>query len=290
VDEAPERSAREPTAAAPPSAERQRFEAWKQAGEAADPRAAFARQAEAEAARRRQEALAEGGGNEAASIEREMVEDELALLGAGAAGCFAEEPDLASQDDWIPHRTLSRGDFVASEASEEAKPVVWIPFAEIGAYVTIRLACIVEGRLSEPEPGRFVVEIAEVRYLALLSRQGSWWNPRADASQDWVLRHEQLHFDVAQLIAEELTSKSEALRSQLVGHGPNPTVAMADFRHQWALHMAEQQQRFVEIENRYDRETRHGSDPERQTEWFALVRRGLGAVRAGLDEPPVLVR
>jgi hypothetical protein len=288
--EAPAAASASPSEPAPPSAERRRFEAWKQAGESADPRAAFAREAEAEAARRRRDALAEGSGIEAASIEREMVRDELVLLGAGGTGCLAEEPDLASQDDWIRHRTLSRGDFLAPEASEDAKAVAWIPFGEIGAHVAVRLACIVEGRLREPEPGQFVVEIAEVRYMALLSRRLSWWNPRADGTQDWVLRHEQLHFDVAELVAKELTSKAEALHAELVGHGPDPSAAMADFRRQWVVHIREQQERFVEIEHRYDRETRHGTDLERQTEWFALVRRGLGAVRAGLPEAPVLVR
>ncbi len=56
------------------------------------------------------------------------------------------------------------------------------------------------------------------------------------------------------------------------------------------MHLTEQNQRFQEIEHRYDRETRHGTDPERQTEWFALVKRGLGAVRAGIDTPPTLLR
>jgi hypothetical protein len=50
-------------AAAPeaaPSLERQRFERWKQAEPAADPRPDFERQAEAEAERRRREALEAG--------------------------------------------------------------------------------------------------------------------------------------------------------------------------------------------------------------------------------------
>jgi hypothetical protein len=50
-------------AAAPetaPSPERQRFERWKQAEPAADPRPDFERQAEAEAERRRREALEAG--------------------------------------------------------------------------------------------------------------------------------------------------------------------------------------------------------------------------------------
>ncbi len=276
-------------ALAAPSPARERFEAWKQTGERADPREAFARQAEAEAARRRREALARAGGHEVGSIEHEMVEDELALLGSGAGGCFAEEPDLAGQDDWIRHRALSRGDFLAAEPSEDAKPTVFMPFGEIGAYVAVRLACVVAGRLDEPEPGQFRVEIERVEYLALLSRHLSWWNAKARMSNEWVLRHEQLHFDIAELLAQELTSRAPTLHAELVGTGPDPSAAMADFRRRWGEHLAMQQQRFQDIEHRYDRETRHGTDRERQTEWFANVKRGLGAIRAGLDTPPVLV-
>jgi hypothetical protein len=60
---APEASPAPAAAAAPeatPSPERQRFERWKQAEPAADPRPDFERQAEAEAERRRREALEAG--------------------------------------------------------------------------------------------------------------------------------------------------------------------------------------------------------------------------------------
>jgi hypothetical protein len=60
-----------PAAEAPPSPERERFERWKQAQPAADPRPDFARQAEAEAERRRREALEAG-----ASLAPEGAEPE----------------------------------------------------------------------------------------------------------------------------------------------------------------------------------------------------------------------
>jgi hypothetical protein len=56
--EPPPAAAAAPGAA--PSLERQRFERWKQAEPAADPRPDFERQAEAEAERRRREALEAG--------------------------------------------------------------------------------------------------------------------------------------------------------------------------------------------------------------------------------------
>lgn len=58
--EAPPAPAAASAPEATPSPERQRFERWKQAEPAADPRPDFERQAEAEAERRRREALEAG--------------------------------------------------------------------------------------------------------------------------------------------------------------------------------------------------------------------------------------
>jgi len=285
--EAPAAPPAPPAEAAPLSPERARFERFKQ-GAAADPRADFAREAEAEAERRRSEALARGVPATPDGVESELVGRQLAESIAGRSGCFEEEPDLRGQDDWIRHRALARGDFLATLAAASAKPGFSIPADEVGAIVWIRFACVAKSRLDEPEPGRFVVEIEHVSYLALMSRRLSWWNPEV-GDDEWVLRHEQLHFDVAELIAHELTAKAGELRGQIRGVGANPQAAIADFRSRWTEHMREQQESFREIELAYDRETRHGNDHARQTEWFARVKRGLGAVRAGLAAKPVLV-
>jgi hypothetical protein len=266
-----------PAPEAPVSPERQRFERWKQAEAPADPRAAFARQAAAEAERRRSEALARGASAGTATVEAEMQEDQLAQLGA-SSGCFEQAPDLAAQDDWIAHRALTRGDFLAAEP-EAVAPVVQIPSGEPGAYVVIRLACVVEPILSEPEPGRFQVDIARVEYLALLSRQRSWWNPEAPIPAEWILRHEQLHFDIGELFAQELAGGADALGAELRGSGADPNAALADFRRRFAQHIRAAQERFEELEHRYDRETKHGNDYAAQTDWFARVKRGLAALR-----------
>ena len=271
---APEAPPAEPASVSP---ERQRFERWKQTEAPADPRDAFARQAAAEAERRRSEALARGTAPGTAAVEAEMQSDQLAQLGA-SSGCFEQAPDLAAQDDWIAHRALARGDFLATDP-EAVEPVVQIPSGEPGAYVVVRLACVVEPKLEEPEPGRFQVEIARVEYLALLSRQRSWWNPEAPIPAEWILRHEQLHFDIAELFAQDLAAQAAALGAELRGSGADPNAALTDFRRRFAEHIRAAQGRFEEIERRYDRETKHGNDFGAQTEWFARVKRGLAALR-----------
>jgi hypothetical protein len=281
-----------------PSPERQRFELWKQTAVAGDPRADFARSAEAEAERRRSDALAAEAKPLPHRVEEEMAEDtlreraflleRLAALGAWiGSGCFPEEPDLSGQDDWIRHRKLGREDFRETEPTD-LKPVVDLgDDARVEAYVAITLSCVIRVKLEQAGPDRYEAALDEVRYFALMSRHASWWNPDAPSSPEWILRHEQLHFDLAELFARELGLETERLQQALRGVGADPAEAVADFQRRWAGRMERAQRDLEEIEIRYERETSHGTDVARQTEWFARVKRGLGAVRAGVNAAPV---
>jgi hypothetical protein len=289
---APPEAAAAPAAEAttPPAPERARFEAWERANTGADPREGFARAAEAEAERQREAALASGGvPAPLGSVETEMLEDRLRELVLRDGGCLETPPDPSLQDDWITHRALTRADFEAQER-QDVESVVDVPDSEFAAYVAIRFVCIAQPRLSEPQPGLFVAEVDDIEYLALLSRRLSWWNPEGLGHDEWILRHEQLHFDVAELFAKELTRSAPARRAQLRGTGANPPAAIEALQEIFSTHMREQRERFERFEVQYDRETRHGTDYPRQTEWYGRVKRGLGAVRSGLDVPPTLDR
>lgn len=279
-----------PEATAPLSPERARFEAWKRANAGADPREGFARAAEAEAERQREAALASGGvPAPLGAVETEMLEDRLRELVLRDGGCLEVPPDPSLQDDWITHRTLTRADFESQE-KQDVESAVDVPNGEFAAYVAIRFVCVAKPRISEPQPGLFVAEVDDIEYLALLSRRLSWWNPEDLGHDEWILRHEQLHFDVAELFAQELTRSAPARRAELRGTGADPPAAIEALEAIFSVHMREQRERFEQFENQYDRETRHGTDFARQTEWYGRVKRGLSAVRSGLDVPPTLDR
>jgi hypothetical protein len=266
-------------AAAPLSPERARLERWKQQQDAGDPREGFARAAEAEAERRRSEAIARGPSPGANPLEAEMRAQQLEELSAWTGGCFAHEPDFSVQDDWIRHRRLTRDDFRETEPVE-VESEVWMPGATTEAYVRIALACVVSTRVEEKEGGLFTAELVDVRFFSMLSRDGSWWNPEALTNPEWILRHEQLHFDVAELFAEEQNADVAHVREATREERDDPEAAAYALRAHLARYLAEQQAAFEAVEKRYDRETRHGNDVERQTEWFARVKRGLAAVRS----------
>jgi hypothetical protein len=276
--EAPE-SAEAPAAeaAAPLSPERQRLERWKEGAEVGDPRDGFARAAEAEAERRRSEALARSAAPQTGALEAEMRGQQLEELTTWEGGCFAQEPDFSAQDDWTRHRALTRDDFRQTEPSALKAEIPGPVTGE--AYVALRLACVVHPRLLESPSGGWVAELESVRFFALLSREESWWSPEARTNPEWILRHEQLHFDIAELFAAEQNANAEALREETRALRPDPDAAAYALRRSLADSLAAQQRAFEEVERRYDRETRHGHDVERQTEWFGRVKRGLGAVR-----------
>jgi hypothetical protein len=155
-----------------------------------------------------------------------------------------------------------------------------MPGAVAEAYVAIRLACVVRTRVTENPDATFTAELESARFFSLLSRNESWWNPNARTNPDWILRHEQLHFDVAELFAEEQNANVAHVRVETRAVREDPETAAWALRARLAEYLAAQQEGFHAVELQYDRETLHGNDFERQTEWFARVKRGLGAVRA----------
>jgi hypothetical protein len=266
-------------AAAPLSPERQRLERWKEGNAPADPRGGFARAAEEEMERRRSEAIARGVAPGPDTVEAEMRGQQLEELASWTGGCFAEEPDFAGQEDWTRHRALTRDDFRETEPGEVKSELPGPVTGE--AYVALRLACVVRPRVLESPSGSYTAELESVRFFALLSREKSWWSPDARTNAEWILRHEQLHFDIAELFAQEQNASIERVRGQTRAERPDPDGAAYALRRSLADYLAAQQRAFEEVERRYDRETQHGNDVARQTEWFTRVKRGLGAVRAG---------
>jgi hypothetical protein len=126
--------------------------------------------------------------------------------------------------------------------------------------------------------------VKDVRYVAFLSRDNSWWNPKSDERglTEWVLRHEQLHFDIAELVAQDWTSRLAETRETTRGIARTPEEAMVNFQVNWVAHLELVEDEFQRMEDQYDRETRHGTDHGEQTRWFEKVKRGLAQIRAGL--------
>jgi hypothetical protein len=274
----------------------ERFKREKGAG-SDEPFEGFKAEAEREMQRQREAAMGgspdevrseEGSGQGASdeeyrALEREILDERLASMHAwGVSGCFVEEPDWSGQDDFIKHRTLTRNDFL-STTERKIKMAVKVRGARVGAYVALSLSCVVETKLTAVDHARHRAEITDVRYFSLLSRKESYWSPESDRMEEYVLGHEQLHFDLAEAFARHLTSLEDEIRTRVSGEGGTAEQAIGQLQLSWGEHMGLVQKDFEKIEFEYDRQTRHGSLPERQTEWFWRVQDGFAAISKGME-------
>jgi hypothetical protein len=87
----------------------------------------------------------------------------------------------------------------------------------------------------------------------------------ANAESARLLRHEQLHFDMACVLAGKGTNAIAA------NPGVNPTAILNDVR-------SEASRLFNDRGNEYDTETNHGCNPTEQADWEGRVQRGLPSV------------
>jgi cell division inhibitor SulA len=105
---------------------------------------------------------------------------------------------------------------------------------------------------------------------AALDKSRSWVRASALARSDLVLAHEQVHFDICELIARQLRQR---IAQVYLAGGDVFTLA---FRQELQLMMAEQ----ATLNTRYDHETAHGLLRDQQQHWQEQIKRSLTQVAA----------
>ena len=228
----------------------------------------------------RQQALgkqAAGADTETDALDLEMERDALQELGAtGVTGCFTAEEDFAASPmGWVRHRKLEREDFQDSQPPRTDVR----PGGNIGAIPTVIVTCTLELDVEEVRPGYFTTRLGEVRYTGAFSRAQSWWNPDAALEPEAILRHAQLHLDIAQLIAAELQLQLPAVRQATRGLGRTAQMAAGEFQRKWAEHMLRVADELHTLERTYDEQTAHGNRTAAQLEWQQEIERGLPTLR-----------
>jgi hypothetical protein len=271
----------------------ERFKREKGAG-SDKPFDGFASQAEQEAERRRREAIGgQGSGGDAEPGEeqavenrieaREAVQDKLLELADwGGSGCVEIEPAWNLQDDFIKHRRLNRGDFMHDEEKSKVAAAVQVSGSAPSAFAAILFSCEVKPVVQQASDGRYVAALTSVRYYAVLSRKASWWNPDAVRREDFLLGHQQLHFDMANELANWLTKTRDARIAAIRGVGRSPEIAIGQLQLAWGRHMLDVGNDFDVLETAFDRDTVHGGIPEKQTQWAFKLGDGLEALAKGL--------
>jgi hypothetical protein len=293
AEEAPKREPITRIQGAPPAESlEQRMERFKrEKGAGSDkPFEGFATQAEAEMQRQREAAIASPAELEADAAEvavesrirsHERLQDKLADLGAwGGSGCVEIEPAWNAQDDFIRHRKLRADDFLF--AKDKSVAAVSVPGAPPTGFAAIALSCEIEPLVQQASDGSYIARITRVRYFAVMSRKESWLAEHAESRAAFLIGHQQLHFDMAEEFARWLNTQREAPTGRLLGVGRTPQLALGMLQLRWAEHMLAVHEDFDTLETAFDRDTKHGRETEKQTEWVFKLGDGFEALTKGV--------
>src|SRR5471030_2087051 len=87
---------------------------------------------------------------------------------------------------------------------------------------------------------------------------------RGDSHDDYVLNHEQRHFDIEKLVAEHFKQKIEAMH-----------LPVDNFDGPINVEYLETLREANRLQKQYDSETRHGSDRATQVRWDEKIDREL---------------
>lgn len=279
------------TGSAPSETLAERMERFKrEKGAGSDrPFDGFATQAEAEMQRQRAEAIAGRTEQEAEaeqSVEnrvaaRERLQDALAQLGAwGGSLCAEVEPAWNAQDDFIRFRKLRADDFRSERNKTPA--AVAVPSAAPTGFAAILFSCEIQPLVQQVAEKQWLARPVRVRYYAVLSRQQSWLAEHAESRAAFMLGHQQLHFDMANEYANWLNANREARMAGIEAIGLTADDAIFKLQLKWGEHMLSVHDDFDALETAFDRDTKHGAAPEKQTEWSFRVDDGFEALAKGV--------
>jgi predicted secreted Zn-dependent protease len=106
---------------------------------------------------------------------------------------------------------------------------------------------------------------SEVVIKCFFNRNKSWTKEK---KSDYLLEHEQLHFDITELFVRKL-------RKQLNDLGNNCKRLNSHIEHYYKENYKE----FVAYQNAYDNETKHSLDTEKQKLWKEKIARELDRLK-----------
>lgn len=207
-----------------------------------------------------------------------------AVVVAGAAtpaGGFAAQartrefdPELLRSGDLIRYRELDRGDFLAADPPAEAAGV----HGQLGAATCVFLTTGPDThiRASSGElglaAGQVRARVADLGFLAYMDRECSWWNPAPmSLPDDYILRHEQIHFALFEIAARRLNRRAGQMAQQMEVISSNQGQALEEVRRQIDAEMQRAMDEIMARSDDFDRETSRTYRQDRQDWWWRSV-------------------
>jgi len=218
-----------------------------------------------------------------------------ALLGCSTLPEYAAPKgsvvDVASLDSTnvIGYRQISRADFNGTKAPREFAAVA----DRVGAATCGQVRTTPDTQLtinwtqdSPQSPRRHWVEVKNLRFVALMNRNCSWWNDKAAAfAPDYVLQHEQIHFALYELGARRLNAALSVIKRDMVSEGPTQEAVQSHAQDALKDALVEATKDIVARNRDFDEDTSLGYRPDRQRDWLLRVTTELAATQKHASPP-----
>jgi len=217
----------------------------------------------------------------------------IALIGsvAGAVSAHGQartrvfDPRLLESGDLIQYRDLSREDFLAKAPPAEVAEFDGNLGAATCAFLTTDPEMVIRATGSPDARGLTYAQVENLRFVAFMDRECSWWNPApVSLPDDYILQHEQIHFAFFEVAARRLNRRAERRA------GDFQTVSTTRQRAIDELHRridAEVQTAIAEIVRRsdaLDEDTSRVARRDRQDWWWRRVSDELAQLDQGARE------
>ncbi len=205
-------------------------------------------------------------------LEREMLEDQAQRRLESARDaflrnnfyCLRTESEVARMGDVVAYKQIGPGDFRAQGAARR----------EQGSALGIFIACIAGARIAETADGAFTARREPLRYLPLLDRAQSYWNPQAGVSDEVRLEQLQIYFELGRYFAADLNARRRATIDSTQGRGATPEQALERLAERWSRHMEQLRAEFQALVDQFNEElAKGGGDVQRA--WNERIRERL---------------
>jgi hypothetical protein len=184
-------------------------------------------------------------------------------------------PGTLDGEDLIEYRALTPGDFrgekPVGEAAQHIDAMGAQTYAILRPDANVRI--LITGR-SEPDGDmRYSGKLGSVlHYRAQMDRKRSWWNPNLkEVPEAYVLQHEQIHFAIAAIEAQNLNATSAALTAEMQAEGDSQEEVRRAIQAKLDEVMREALDRLIERNGKFDEDTSARYVPKKQDEWWRRV-------------------
>jgi hypothetical protein len=174
--------------------------------------------------------------------------------------------------DLIEYRTLTRADFQGEKPAGDAAEHVDAMGAQ--TYAIVRpdpnLKLVITAPNEPSADARYFGKLeSPLHFRAQMDRKRSWWNPNLkNVPEDYVLKHEQIHFALAALEAQHLNASSAELTQSMRVEGHSEEEVRDAIRGKLEGIIRQALERLIDQNGKFDEDTSARYDPKKQDAWW----------------------